>query len=645
MQVKNYLSAFLLIVSYSIFSQSGKGVVSVSDSVEVNRLIQLSRDNFGESPEKSIIYGQEAFRYADSVNYLNGAAIALKNIGIAHYYQGQNADALDYYERSLEIYKTKGDLVGEANILNNIGAIYFDEGDDANALDHYLQSLKLGEKTGDKLRILSALNNIGGVYQRKINPKEREKAQPYFEKALALSEELKDNNSIGTAAVNLGEFYFKTDKDSLAVVYFNQSVKAFNNSENSPYVYNYIGKVHQKNKKYNLAISYHNRALKISEKLNGSLDIVQSLKELGNAAIKNGSLIKALDYFKRAEGIAVSTSFSQELKEIYESMALGYNYINDYKSAFLYQTKYAAIKDTLYNNETDKKLGSLQFEFDLEKKQGEINLLTKDKELQEAALKRQRLAKNAFLIGALLILFITINLYRNYLRKVRTNRLLDQQKDEIERLLLNTLPAEIAKELQETGKAEARDYDNVSVLFSDFVDFTVISENNTAQELVAHLNKCIGAFDDIMGKYGLEKIKTIGDAYMCAGGIPNESEDHTFRMIQAGHEMIAFMQNDNIERVKSGKEPWNLRIGVHVGHLVAGVVGKKKYIYDIWGSTVNIASRMESNSHPNKVNVSQAVYDLVKDRFECTHRGKIYAKNLGEIEMYFVEPNEGAPQL
>ncbi|HMP30756.1 MAG TPA: adenylate/guanylate cyclase domain-containing protein, partial [Saprospiraceae bacterium] len=108
----------------------------------------------------------------------------------------------------------------------------------------------------------------------------------------------------------------------------------------------------------------------------------------------------------------------------------------------------------------------------------------------------------------------------------------------------------------------------------------------------------------------------------------------------AGLEMIEFMKNDNIERVKLGKEEWNLRIGIHVGHLVAGVVGKKKYIYDIWGSTVNIASRMESNSQPNKINVSQAVYDLIKDQFECTHRGKIYAKNVGEIEMYFVEPNK-----
>jgi adenylate cyclase len=639
MGFKSYFSLILSLVAVSIFAQDTNSGVAPKDSAEVNRLLQLSRSNFSEAPEKAIQFAEQAFTYADSVKYYDGIAVALKNIGIAYYYQGQNVEALEYWKRSLETYKQMSDEVGEANILSNIGAIYFNEGDDANALDYYLQSLALAEKTGDKLRILTAMNNIGGVYQNKKAT--YDKALFYFNKALALSEEMNDSESIGTTAVNLGEFYFKNDNDSLALVYYNKSEKAFNNSENSPYVYNQIGKVHRKNKNYNLAISYHSRALQISEKLNGNLDIVQSLKGMGNAHISNGDLTTGLAYFKRAENLAQYYNFSQELKDIYEAMASTYNKISDYKTAFLYQTKYSSIKDTLYNIETDKKLGSLQFEFDLQKKQGEINLLTKDKELQEAALKRQRLAKNAFLAGALMILFITVILYRNYLRKVRTNKLLDKQKDEIERLLLNTLPAEIAKELQDTGKAEARDYDNVSVLFSDFVDFTTISANNTAQELVAHLNKCIGAFDDIMGKYQLEKIKTIGDAYMCAGGIPQESEDHIFRMVQAGLDMIAFMENDNIERVKMGKEAWNLRIGIHVGHLVAGVVGKKKYIYDIWGSTVNIASRMESNSLPNKINISQAVYDLIKDKFDCTHRGKIYAKNVGEIEMYFVDSKIG----
>lgn len=636
MKIKNYLGVIFIFISFSAFTQNAAEIVSAKDSIEINRLIQLSRNNFSEAPEMSIFYAKKARRYADSVKYYAGAAVALKTIGIAYYNQGKNVEALDYWQKAFEIYKLINDESGEANILSNSGAIYFNGGDDVKALEYYLQALSLAEKTGDQLRILTTLNNIGGVYfNKKVT---QAKALPYFLKALSLSEEIDDKEAIGTAAANLGEYYFENKDDLKAIKYFEKSLKAYNNSENSPYAYNALGKVHKRKKEYNTAISYHERALEISQKLNGNLDIVQSFKGLGQTYITKGDISKGIDYLKRAENLAINFQFPQELKEIYEELAISYAKNRNFETAFLYQTKYTNVKDTLYNIEIDKKLGRLQFDFDLEKKQGVINLLTKDKELQEAALNRQRLVKNAYLIGALMILFITVMLYRNFLRKVRMNKLLDQQKDEIEKLLLNTLPATIAKELQETGFAESKEYHKVSVLFSDFVDFTKLAEKDTAQELVTHLNRCIGAFDDIMGKYQLEKIKTIGDAYMCAGGIPELSEGHVVRIVMAGHEMIRFMDGINEERGKLGLAPWKLRVGIHIGPLVAGVVGKKKYTYDIWGNTVNIASRMESNSEPGKVNVSQAVYELIKDKFTCTYRGKISAKNLGEVEMYFVDP-------
>lgn len=636
MRTKNYFAVIFTFISLSGFSQIVKEIVSVKDSMEVNRLIQLSRNNFSEAPDMSIVYAEKAHKYADSVKFYSGAAVALKTIGIAYYYQGKNIEALDYWQKAFEIYKLINDEAGESNILSNIGAIYFNEGDDVKALEYYLNALSLAEKTGDKLRILTTSNNIGGVY---FNKKATQaKALPYFLKALSLSEEIDDKEGIGTSAANLGEFYFENNDGTKAIEYFEKSLKAYNNSENSPYAYNALGKVHKRRKEYAKAINYHNKALAISEKLNGSLDIVQSLKGLGQTNMDQGNLSIGLGYLKRAEKLALDFKFTQELKDIYEELAISYSKMRNFETAFIYQTKYTNIKDTLYNIETDKKLGKLQFDFDLEKKQSVINLLTKDKELQEAALNRQKLVKNAYLLGALMILFITIILYRNFLRKVRTNKLLDQQKDEIEKLLLNTLPAKIAKELQETGYAESKEYHNVSVLFSDFVDFTRLAEKDSAQELVTHLNRCIGAFDDIMGKYKLEKIKTIGDAYMCAGGIPELSEGHIFRIVMAGLEMIHFMDGINEERSRLGLAPWKLRVGIHTGPLVAGVVGKKKYTYDIWGNTVNIASRMESNSEPGRVNVSEAVYQLIKDKFICTYRGKIHAKNLGDVEMYFVDP-------
>ncbi len=608
---------------------------SLKDSVKVNDLLKLSKDNFSEAPEKSITYATEAIKLSEQIQYYKGKALGLKNIGIAYYYQGKDVEALDYWKQSLEVFKQIKDEIGEASILNNIGAIYFNKKDLTNALEYYLQSLKLAEKTKDKLRILTALNNIGGVYFEKQAT--HDKALTYFLKALPLSEELNDKEAIGTTSVNLGEIYFVRNNDSLALKYFNQSAIAFNNSASSPYAYNNLGKVYNRKGDYNTAISYHNKALAIAEKLNGKLDIVQSLMGLAKTYISKKDFNTAISYLKKAESIALEHSFSGELKNIYDSFSNVYSQLKDYKSAYTYQYKFSAIKDTLYNIEADRKLGSLQFDFDIKKKQNEVDLLTKDNQLQEADIKRQKVAKNAFLVGLFLILMIAIITYRSYLSKVKTNKILDKQKDEIEGLLLNILPAEVAKELQTTGEAVPRHYDEVSVLFSDFKGFTAHAEKLSPQELVKELNTCFIAFDNIVGKYNLEKIKTIGDSYMCAGGIPVEEKGHVFNMIKASIEMQDWIKENNLRRNNIGLESWDLRIGIHVGPIVAGVVGKKKYAYDIWGSTVNIASRMESNGEPGKVNISEATYNLIKNEFNCSYRGKINAKNVGEIDMYFLD--------
>lgn len=636
MTIKRSLLVLLLLPFSIAYSQKDSyKSFTKEDTSRVNLLLSLSKSKFSEAPDSAIQIATQAKELAAAVNYREGLANALKNIGIGYYYQGKDVEALDYWKQSLEVFKSIKDEVGTSNILNNIGAIYFNQKDLTNALTYYLQSLQLAEKTKDKLRISSALNNIGGVYFEK--PATHDKALTYFLKSLPLSEELKDNESIGTTAANLGEIYYVRNQDSLALFYFNKAVKAFNDSENSPYAYNNLGKVYDRQRKFNLAIYYHRKALEIARKLNGTLDIVQSLMGLAKTNISMKNWSAALVHLKEAEKIAFKHQFSGELKNVYESFANVYNQTSDYKNAYIYQYKYAAIKDTLYNIETDRKLGSLQFDFEIQKKQSEVDLLTKDNQLQEENIKRQKFAKNAFLIGLCLILIIAIITYRNYLRKVKTNKLLDKQKDEIEGLLLNILPAEVAKELQATGEAEPRHFNEVSVLFSDFKGFTAHAEKMSPQELVKELNNCFVAFDEIVGKYDLEKIKTIGDAYMCAGGIPVEKEGHVANIVKAGIEMQEWIQQNNEQRQKRGLPGWDLRIGIHVGPLVAGVVGKKKYAYDIWGSTVNIASRLESNGEPGRINISSAIYNQIKLDYSCTHRGKIYAKNVGDIDMYFID--------
>ena len=217
---------------------------------------------------------------------------------------------------------------------------------------------------------------------------------------------------------------------------------------------------------------------------------------------------------------------------------------------------------------------------------------------------------------------------------------LEQEKKKSEGLLLNILPEETAHELMEKGKADTREYKMASVLFSDFKGFTNLTENISSQRLVEHLDEYFRAFDRHTEELHVEKIKTIGDAYMCATGIPNENENHAQNILEFAFRMIEEMERFNELNKSKGEPEWNLRIGVHSGPVIAGVVGKKKFTFDIWGDTVNIAARMESSGEIGKVNISSATYELIKDLYQFEPRGKVQAKNKGMLDMYFVTRKE-----
>lgn len=215
----------------------------------------------------------------------------------------------------------------------------------------------------------------------------------------------------------------------------------------------------------------------------------------------------------------------------------------------------------------------------------------------------------------------------------------DRQRERSDSLLLNILPAEIAEELKEKGSSDAKEFDLVTILFTDFKGFTQASEKLTAKELVEEIDTCFKYFDSICGKYNIEKIKTIGDAYMAAGGLPVPFEGSVKNTILAALEMSEFIKVRKIQKEREGKIPFEMRLGLHTGPVVAGIVGIKKFAYDIWGDTVNTASRMESSGAPGQINISQVTYEIVKDDpdFRFTSRGKIQAKGKGEMEMFFVE--------
>jgi len=205
-----------------------------------------------------------------------------------------------------------------------------------------------------------------------------------------------------------------------------------------------------------------------------------------------------------------------------------------------------------------------------------------------------------------------------------------------EKLLRNILPDEIATELKVSGASEPRYFASTTVCFTDFVGFTQISESMTPRDLVRELDQCFTYFDSVMGHYRLEKLKTIGDSYMFVGGLPVPTATHAIDCVLAALEIQAFMNQMKEIKSQQGFPYWELRLGIHSGDLVAGVIGEKKFAYDVWSDTVNTASRCESSGVSGKINISKSTYELVKEFFRCEHRGAIPAKHKGEIDMYFV---------
>jgi len=439
----NNISKSLLIVFFAYYQVCEAQVTAIDslklilqdskeDTLKVNTIIAICQNECRITPDSAIFHGKEALNLSEKLGYGKGAANALKYIGMGYYFLGNYPEAIVFWQQSLDRFEAINDKIGVSNMLNNIGALYETQGDNVKALDFHLRSLKAAEEAKDTLRIVTSMINIGVIYLK--NPNTHDIALKYNLSALPLSERLRDNDAIGTVSVNLGEIYFQNKSYDTALYYYDKSLNAFrkSNAGNVPYTLTNIGKVYMKRGEFQKAIEFQEEGYKIAEQSNARKDMTSTLLGLAGTYLEAGKLKPAIEEYNKALRVAEEIGAKDELKQVYEGLASSYSSMADYARAFKFQTLLTNIKDTLYVAANDKKIQSLQFNFELEKKETQISLLTKDKELQDVVIKKQKYTQLTFIIGFIIAIIVTIQTYRNYRRKVRTNELLARQKNEIE---------------------------------------------------------------------------------------------------------------------------------------------------------------------------------------------------------------------
>ncbi|MFN8360050.1 MAG: adenylate/guanylate cyclase domain-containing protein [Candidatus Kapaibacterium sp.] len=651
-----------------------KEIMALSRQLSWKTGIAKGYSSFGFSYElsgdgaRAMEFFEKAYTLYSELNNRDRQVVSVKNM-YRTMNQPSSTPINDKFIRTLEASpnaKTK-QLLGDCN--SGLGAYYFMQKIDyPRALYHYQKAVSFYRESGDTSEVEGPLSDIGSIY---YFLKDYTRAIEYFETALSISEKKGKQEKVFYNLVALCEIYkYRSADDRTLKFCFStlRKVELAHRSKDVVVVLRCIGEVYRKQHHYRLALAYCRKALERSNGLNDvRTEVLYAKKEIGLSLLESigdtmhllsaasGNELSrqdsSIDRYLRDDFIPATKQAQLHLAErylteclsspeitfqvdvaqdCYEGLIKIYQLTGDYrKEAELYR-KYTALKDSTFSSENSRRISALEAQ-----RIEEVN--AKRQEISNLGLERARIEKFYFMGGIFLLMCMSGLLYNRYRLKSKANVSISNEKARSEALLLNILPAEVADELKSTGTAQAKHFNNVTVLFTDFKNFTTVSEQLSPQELVDELHACFKGFDEICSKHTIEKIKTIGDAYLAVCGLPQADEHHAEHVVHAALEIREFMLK---RRVNLGEKTFEIRIGINSGSVVAGIVGVKKFAYDIWGDTVNTAARMEQNSEPGKINISETTYALVKDRCTCEYRGEIDAKNKGKLKMYFVEKNK-----
>lgn len=602
------LIIFICLLSCVFYGQNQKKsdslIIQYQNGSYQNNELDLLRNIIENESDPSIVieYSELLITRAlldSSYNYLHSAYLQKGN---ALTRMGNNSAGLKAYFKSLDYAKTLDDTIKIGTTDIAIAGTYASIKDYGNSIRYYKSGLQLLKTSNDPMQIATSLLNIGDLY---ITLGKLDSALTYTSEALLVFNKV--NSLIGQAYSlgNTGMIYAEKGNDVIA----------------------------EKN---------INHAIKILEELEDYYPISVYLTYMSDIYVRKKDFTKAVNYAQRSLDLAQKYGLKEQISDANLKLFEINQQKGNFEASVGYLQNYYTYRDSIVNIEAVEKMADLRTNYEVSQKQAEIDLKDAEVGLLNEKQRSQRVTLIATALGLGLFLILTLGLFRRNRFVQKTSDLIQKEKDRSDQLLLNILPEETALELKDNGKVIPKKFESVTVMFTDFEAFTKYSQNLTPELLVKSVDYYFSKFDEIIDKYGLEKIKTIGDSYMVAGGLPFPSEDHAQKMLNAAFEISEFIdatRNNGVREITR----FDVRIGIHTGPVVAGVVGTKKFAYDIWGDTVNIASRLESNSEPGKINISDSTYKLVKDQYNCTYRGEIQAKNKGMMKMYFVEgkaPNQ-----
>lgn len=570
---------------------------------------------------------------------------AYSELAIVANLKGAYEYEIDYYKRIISNSESGNVLMGT---YANLAQAYVKTDDYNNAIIAYEQSLKIlndtivVNKEASKQYKVMQIGLMVAVAEVYTTMKDFEKAIKNYELALEANKALDYSVLTCSAEMGLGQCYAAQGQPDKSINHYKNALEAATNSVYTEVVLNLLAEVYLDKRDLSKALAYGTESKTIATQNDNKPQLAVTNTTLGKIYAAQGQYNKAITYLDKAVKIAQDIGARGDEKNAWEALSYVYQQLGSTEKELHAYKQFIAIRDSIYNADKAKEMTQLMMQGQFDRERAADSVAQADAEkLAAAKLQRQRTLSISALGGVGLLLLLAFFIYRNYSNEkksnviiTRANETIKEEKQVSENLLLNILPENVAEELKEKGNVAAKQFDNVTILFTDFKNFTTVSEHLTPSELVAELHECFKVFDEIMKRYGIEKIKTVGDAYLAVCGLPEPDMDHAAKVVYAALDIRDFMAE---RKAKLGERSFRIRLGINSGTVVAGIVGVSKFAYDIWGDAVNTAARMEQNSEPGKVNITDATYELVKDKFSFTYRGEHPAKNKGLLKMYFVE--------